>query len=269
MCFRLVCLNDIPCFSVVECHGFIFSQAQRRCSIRTRGLVEDRAACRPCSAISADNNKKQQRMLLEGYTELLNQIKHRIISARILAAREINKALIHLHWDIGRDITEKQAVHGRRLAADLRCDLPSDDGYSESNLWRMRKLHTAYSASEFLAQAVPEMTEPPTAILVVGRQERIVDELLAPVPWGHHVELLNKIKCHASRVFYLRAIATFGWIRKTLLNQIKAKCYDRSLSEDKAHNFNAALPILATMSRELGARLRQSLGSFSWSHHCV
>ncbi len=65
---------------------------------------------------------------------------------------------------------------------------------------------------------------------------------MVSVPWGHHVELLKKIKDPAARVYYLRAIARLGWTRNVLLNQIKSKAYERAVTEKKTHNFSAALP---------------------------
>ncbi|MEJ0035077.1 MAG: PDDEXK nuclease domain-containing protein [Gammaproteobacteria bacterium] len=183
---------------------------------------------------------------LRRYAQLLQQVKNRIISARISAARQINSELIHLYWDIGRVIVEKQAIEGwgdavvEKLATDLCRDLPDPRGYSQSNLWRMRKLYTAYSTPEFLAQLVPEMG--PTTTALEQTQRQLVEELLAPVPWGHHVEILNKVKNPAARAYYLRATHQLGWSRKILLNQIKASSYERSLSANKSHNFATSLP---------------------------
>jgi predicted nuclease of restriction endonuclease-like (RecB) superfamily len=54
--------------------------------------------------------------------------------------------------------------------------------------------------------------------------------------------LLSKLSDLAQRLFYLRAVAAFGWSRNVLLNQIKAQAYERSLAEGKSHNFPLALP---------------------------
>jgi predicted nuclease of restriction endonuclease-like (RecB) superfamily len=67
-------------------------------------------------------------------------------------------------------------------------------------------------------------------------------QLVAEVPWGHHVELLKKIKAPAARLYYLRATAQLGWSRNVLLNQIKAGAYERAVAEKKTHNFELALP---------------------------
>jgi predicted nuclease of restriction endonuclease-like (RecB) superfamily len=53
---------------------------------------------------------------------------------------------------------------------------------------------------------------------------------------------MNKASRPEERAYYLQATAKFGWSRSVLLNQIKAKAYERSLSDGKTHNFSSALP---------------------------
>ncbi|TAG08989.1 MAG: DUF1016 family protein [Verrucomicrobia bacterium] len=71
-----------------------------------------------------------------------------------------------------------------------------------------------------LGQAVPETLS------------QCVRELVASVPWGHHVELMKKLKDPAARLYYLRATAQFGWSRSVLLNQIKGQAYERAVKDD-------------------------------------
>ncbi|MCF6290815.1 MAG: PDDEXK nuclease domain-containing protein [Desulfobacterales bacterium] len=162
------------------------------------------------------------------YAEFLADLKNRIAGARVSAARTVNREMILLYWDIGRGIVEKQKALGwgksvvDRLAVDLNKEFPALEGFSASNLWRMRQLYAAFIAPKFLAQAVRE--------------------LAAMVPWGQHVVMLPKMKDPAEYLYYLHATARFGWTRKVLLNQIKAGAYERSLAEGKTHNFPAALP---------------------------
>ena len=51
----------------------------------------------------------------------------------------------------------------------------------------------------------------------------LLRQLVAEVPWGHHPVLLGKVTDPAERIFYLKAVAAFGWSRNVLLNQIKAR----------------------------------------------
>ena len=197
------------------------------------------------------------------YRQFVEGLKARVLAARLAAARAITHEAILLYWDIGRGIVEKQQAHGwgdsvvEMVAADLQREFPGMSGFSSFNLWRMRQLYLEYSSPEFLAQAVPEIRRPSGDIPRQGGPEtsvqpvalnqdqllaQLVPELLCPIPWGHHIEIIKKIKSATARLWYLRATAQFGWSRNVLLNQIKAGAYERAVIEKKTHNFHLALP---------------------------
>ena len=205
-------------------------------------------------------------MISPEYRRFIEELKARVSGARISAARAVMHDSILLYWDIGCGIVEKQKTLGwgdsvvEMVAADLRRAFPGMRGFSANNLWLMRQFFTEYSASGFLehlvqetakekrrllGQPVPELlpndhaSKPsqPSAIL-----EQLVQELLSSVPWGHHVEIVKKVKAPSARLWYLRATARFGWSRNVLLNQIKASAYERAVTERKTHNFDLALP---------------------------
>ena len=171
---------------------------------------------------------KAKLSLSREYVEFVTELKQRIVSARLSAARAVNQDLILLYWDIGRRIVERQAKLGwgqsvvEMLSHDLQKAFPGLTGFSAANLWRMRQFYSACTTPKFLAQAVRE--------------------LAASVPWGHHVFMLGKINDPAAHLYYLRATAQLGWSRSVLLNQIKAGAYERALKEKKTHNFALALP---------------------------
>ena len=150
-----------------------------------------------------------------------------------------------------------------RLAADLRAEFPDLRGFSPRNIWDMRRFYAACTDSEFLAQAAQKLAgNPKLQILrqpvaesaprsktgIVKALERPVPEiefvrqLVAEIPWGHHLLLLNKVTDPTARHYYLRATAQLGWSRNVLLNQIKAGAYERAAKEKKTHNFALALP---------------------------
>lgn len=197
------------------------------------------------------------------YRQFIEELKARVVSARISAARAVIHDAILLYWDIGRGIVEKQKLHGwgdsvvEMVAADLRRAFPDMRGFSPDSVWRMRQFFSEYADPSFLEQLVPEMkkrgslflrqavAEMPGKPVVLSHDQflaQLVPELLAPVAWGHHVELLKKVKVPAARLWYLRATARFGWSRNVLLNQIKASAYERAVTEKKTHNFDLALP---------------------------
>jgi predicted nuclease of restriction endonuclease-like (RecB) superfamily len=202
------------------------------------------------------------------YRRFIEDLKARVVSARISAARAINREGILLYWDIGRAIVEKQHVLEwgdavvELVAADLRRAFPDMRGFSLANIWRMRQLHIVYSSEAFLAhvarefqtrdsrrksspsleQIVPESQGLPAVSTDSSILAQAVRELAAAVPWGHHVLLLGRIKSPPELLFYLQATARFGWTRNVLLNQIKAGAYERMVTNKKTHNFPLALP---------------------------
>jgi predicted nuclease of restriction endonuclease-like (RecB) superfamily len=202
------------------------------------------------------------------YRQFIEELKTRVVSTRISAARSVNRDLILLYWDIGRGIVEKQQVLGwgdavvEMVAADLRRAFPEMHGFSVANVWRMRQLHMVYSSETFLAQAARELENrtpmqgaplfpgqvvPENKAVQAGSEEnsilaQAVRELATAVPWGHHVLLLGRIKSPPELLYYLQATARFGWSRNVLLNQIKAGTYERAVTEKKTHNFPLALP---------------------------
>lgn len=199
------------------------------------------------------------------YRRFIEDLKARVISARISAARAMNRDGILLYWDIGRVIVDRQHILGwgdsvvEMIAADLRRAFPGMRGFSANNVWLMRQFFVEYSATGFLEHLVQEtrrqpravLKQPATELVAPGHSsqpaqprailEQVVQELL-PVPWGHHVEIVKKVKAPDARLYYLRATARFGWTRNVLLNQIKASAYERAAMQKKSHNFPLALP---------------------------
>lgn len=51
-------------------------------------------------------------LLSPDYVAFVNDLKARIQSARVSAARAVNRDLILLYWDIGRGIVERQKTLG-------------------------------------------------------------------------------------------------------------------------------------------------------------
>ena len=204
------------------------------------------------------------------YRQFVTDLKSRIASARLSAARRVNSELVMLYWDIGRGIVEKQQALGwgesvvEMVATELRAAFPDMSGFSARNVWDMKRLYEAYSAPDFLSQLVREMAKPASRLLLpqavaevqgastIRRQTvakiekadpaKVLPQLVAEIPWGHHRFLLDKVTAPAARLWYLRATASFGWSRNVLLNQIKAAAYERAVTEKKTHNFDLALP---------------------------
>lgn len=160
----------------------------------------------------------------KAYQQLLASIKTTIQAERIKAIRQLNRSLIGIYWEIGRQIVESQEQHGwgkgivEQLSKDLQTGFPGESGFSARNLWDMRRFYETYKEFPNLRQ------------------------LVAEIPWGSNLVILNKAETHEERTYYLKASAELGWSRNVLLNQIKVKAYERHLVQPKQTNFKKVLP---------------------------
>jgi len=205
--------------------------------------------------------KKSQEVSIASpeYRRFIEQLKVRVLSARLSAARAVNCDLILLYWDIGHGIVEKQQALGwgesvvEMIAADLQQAFPATTGFSPRNLRSAKQLYLSYSDSVIWLQAVAKLPRGakagvaeiwPQAVAKLTNETVIefMQQLVAEVPWGQNLLILNKLSAPAARLYYLRATARFGWSRNVLLNQIKAGTYERAVTEKKTHNFPLALP---------------------------
>lgn len=157
-----------------------------------------------------------------GYDAFLVGLKERIRNAQVRAAMSVNRELVLLYWQIGRDILANQSERGwgakviDRLSADLRRSFPEMKGFSPRNLKYMRAFAEAYT------------------------HEGFVQQLVAQIPWGHNVRLLDQVKDPHEREWYLRQTLHHGWSRNILVHQIESSLYQR---QGKAlTNFNRTLP---------------------------
>ena len=72
--------------------------------------------------------------------------------------------------------------------------------------------------------------------------EQFVQQLVAQIPWGHNVRILDKVKDRTEREFYIRKTIENGWSRDILEIQIETGLY---LRQGKAiTNFELTLPKL-------------------------
>jgi len=103
-----------------------------------------------------------------------------------------------------------------RLADDLRREFPDMQGFSGRNLKYMRAFGEAYSEESFVQQVV------------------------AQIPWGHNVRILDAVKHPAEREWYIRKTIEQGWSRAVLVHQIETDLYRR---QGRAQtNFEQTLP---------------------------
>lgn len=177
------------------------------------------------------------------YAGLLSDIKRRIRHAQTRALLAVNAELIRLYWDIGALIDARQRKEGwgsgviPRLAKDLHNALPEEKGFSERNIKRMLAFYREYPELPIVPQAVaqtnaPEKGPQPVALFPL--------ELIQSVPWGHHAELMAKVKDLPTRRWYMQAAVANGWSRNMLLMQIGSSTHIRQ--GKAASNFALRLP---------------------------
>ena len=191
---------------------------------------------------------KQLSPVTPEYGPFIRELKERVASARLTAARAVNRELIMLYWDIGRAIVDKQQTLGwgesvvEMVAADLKAAFPGTTGFSPQNVWRMLQFYQTHTDEPFLAQVVRELRPEGEKEVSPEELSQLVREMVAAVPWGHHANVLAKVGDPAARLYYLCATTRFGWTRNVLLNQVKAGAYERAVTEKKSHNFGLVLP---------------------------
>jgi len=158
----------------------------------------------------------------EGYTVWLAGLKERIHNAQQRASISVNRQLVLLYWQIGRDILNRQSTQGwgakviDRLAHDLRAAFPAMKGFSARNLKYMRAFAEAWPDIEF------------------------VQEALAQLPWYHQIALLDKLRSEEDRRWYAAQAIEHNWSRNVLVIQIESGCRQRSGAA--LTNFASRLP---------------------------
>lgn len=177
------------------------------------------------------------------YVALLGDIKQRIRHAQTRAMLSVNSELIRLYWDIGALIHTRQQQQGwgaaviPHLARDLHNELPEEKGFSERNIKRMLAFYREYADLDFVPQAVAQIEADPK---VPQAAALFSSELILALPWGHHAELMSKVKDPATRLWYARAAIENGWSRSILLMQIESAAHQRL--GNATSNFAQRLP---------------------------
>lgn len=155
------------------------------------------------------------------YLGVVKEIKERIERARHSVVLSANKELVMMYYEIGKIINSHKSWGNKfidNLANDIKLAYPDSTGYSVRNLKYMAKLNATYGNIEFVQQVV------------------------AQIPWGHNVILLDKIEDDADREWYAKKTIENGWSRNVLVHQIESKLYERQAVATKVTNFDKLLP---------------------------
>ena len=155
------------------------------------------------------------------YKQILESVKNEILKSQYKAMQVVNKELIFMYWHIGKIIVDNSKWGNKfidNLSIDLKLEFPEVTGFSVRNLKYMKKIAKEYPDFEFVQQVV------------------------AQIPWGHNIILIDKVKNIEERKWYINQSIINGWSRSLLTMQIESKLYERQVIVEKVTNFPTTLP---------------------------
>ena len=166
---------------------------------------------------------KTNKLYDSSYIEWLNKLKAKIQNTQLKAIVSVNKEMILLYWEFGKELYEKQqntnwgSAVVDSIEKDLKKEFPTLKGFSKRNLFYMKQFYTFYKADFELVQ-----------------------QLVALIPWGHNIRIISKATNLDEAKFYINETIENNWSRAVLDFQIKSGLYHR---KGKAiTNFSTALP---------------------------
>lgn len=158
-------------------------------------------------------------MIEKEFKVILNNIKLEIKNTQRKTMMEVNSNLIMLYFRLGK-IIEENSNYGNRfvenVSKELNIEFPKIQGFSVRNLKYMKKFYNEY------------------------KDDLKVQQLVAQLPWGHNIILIDKIKDKEIRKKYIEGTLTNGWSRNVLVMQIENDYHLRIGSS--SNNFNNVLP---------------------------
>lgn len=158
-------------------------------------------------------------MLEENFNQIINIIKSDIKATGLKTAIQVNRNLIELYFRLGKILYDNYEYGNKfidEVARELKLEYPNATGYSVRNLKYMKKFYMEY------------------------KDDEVVQQLVAQVPWGHNVVLMDKVKDKEIRKIYLQGIIKNGWGRSMLVHQIELNYHLRIGKSD--NNFVITLP---------------------------
>ena len=157
-------------------------------------------------------------MLEENFKQIINVIKSDIKESQLKTAIQVNNNLIGLYFRLGKILYDNYKYGNKfidEVARELKLEYPNTTGYSVRNLKYMKKLYTEY------------------------KDDKVMQQFVAQVPWGHNIVLMDKVKNKEIRKIYLQGIIKNGWGRAMLVHQIELNYHLRIGTSD--NNFKLTL----------------------------
>lgn len=147
-------------------------------------------------------------MMPDWYGRLLDDVSAQVSTGHRRALRAANAELLTSYWEVGNAVLKRQSGEGwgssviERLSADLKVKFPEARGFSPRNLRYMKTFAELWQREAILQQPVAEL------------------------PWGHHLQLL-KLDRSELRLWYAERALAEGWSRNILALQIETRMHER------------------------------------------
>ena len=127
------------------------------------------------------------------------------------AIRAVNAELINLYWNIGKHISKKieKSEWGDSVVAELakyvQQNEPEIKGFSDKNLWRMKRFYETYKDFPKLSTSLREIS------------------------WSHNLAIFSRCKTVEEREFYLKLAKQESYSFRELDRQISASLFERTM----------------------------------------
>ena len=141
------------------------------------------------------------------FTDIIQLIKQ----SRTNAIKAVNAELIHLYWNVGEHISKKieQSEWGDSVVTELanfiQTKEPEIKGFSDKNIWRMKKFYETY-------KDFPKLST-----------------LLREISWSHNLAIFSRCKTVEEREFYLKLAKQENYSFRELERQISASLFERTM----------------------------------------
>ena len=158
-------------------------------------------------------------MKIDDFQKIISHIKDEIKTTQYKVLVQNNIDLISMYFRLGKILNDNYKYGNKfidEVSKNLKIEFPNSTGFSVRNLKYMKKFYLEYKDDELMQQFV------------------------AQVPWGHNIILMEKIKEMEMRKIYIEGILKNGWGRSMLSIQIKNGYHLRIGASN--NNFKKTLP---------------------------
>jgi len=145
------------------------------------------------------------------YGEIISIIER----ARENAFRAVNREVISMYWEIGAYVSDKVKNGGwgkavvKEFSEFIQSNFVGIQGFSASNIWRMRQFYETYQGNERVAALTYEIN------------------------WTNNLKIMARAKTDEAREFYLLLAAKNRYSTSELERQIDSMIFERTMISDE------------------------------------